>query len=168
MAMTDEPKKIVIDMAGVMEKLTPEMFDAAKDAMIEALIKGGTEWRNRAEAAEAALAAARDEGRREGLEEAARMVPDYAAQMLDAPIYGYPGPNEGEVATIPFSDFGPAVDASDAAELGVDLACAGKFSAYSDIRNDEIRDTQTAVLCKALEPLAASIRALIGEGRGNG
>jgi hypothetical protein len=60
MAMTDEPKKIVIDMAGVMEKLTPEMFDAAKDAMIEALIKGGTEWRNRADAAEAALAVYRE------------------------------------------------------------------------------------------------------------
>lgn len=72
--MTEEAKRIVIDMAGVMEKLTPEMFDAAKDAMIEVLIKGGNEWRARAEAAEAALVTARDEGRREGLEAAAKVA----------------------------------------------------------------------------------------------
>lgn len=37
--MTDEQKKIVIDMAGAMEKITPEMMDLTRDLMIEGLTK---------------------------------------------------------------------------------------------------------------------------------
>lgn len=49
-------KRVVqIDMAGAMEKITPQMMDAAKDAMIEGLTKGGKAWMERAIAAEAVL-----------------------------------------------------------------------------------------------------------------
>ncbi len=56
----DEPKKIVIDMVGVMEKMTPEMMDHARDIMIEGLIKGGKEHKDRADKAEANCAILRE------------------------------------------------------------------------------------------------------------
>ena len=40
-----EPKKIVIDLAGALEKITPEMIDQTKDLMIEGLIASASKMR---------------------------------------------------------------------------------------------------------------------------
>lgn len=63
--------EIKIDMAN-MPPLPPEAFDPIKDAMIEALTKGGAEWRERALVAEAQTvdAAARIEALERELAEA--------------------------------------------------------------------------------------------------
>ncbi|WNL50703.1 hypothetical protein RPALISO_116 [Ruegeria phage RpAliso] len=44
--MADAPKQIVIDMAGAMEKITPEMMDKARDIIIEGMVKSGTQMLN--------------------------------------------------------------------------------------------------------------------------
>lgn len=41
--MADEPRRIVIDVAGVMDKITPEMMAAVNDVMMDGLMKSGTE-----------------------------------------------------------------------------------------------------------------------------
>lgn len=54
-ALWTQKKTTVIDLAGAMEKITPQMMDAAKDAMIEGLTKAGKAWMERAIAAEVVL-----------------------------------------------------------------------------------------------------------------
>ncbi|WP_068305889.1 hypothetical protein [Pararhodobacter sp. CCB-MM2] len=80
--------EIKIDMAN-MPPLPPEAFDPIKDAMIEALTKGGAEWRERALVAEAqaADAAARIEALERELAEA-NADAERLAGLLDKAING--------------------------------------------------------------------------------
>jgi len=103
-----------------------------------------------------AFARAREDAVKVERERCAKAVEEYASQMLKIAVYTYHCDIVGGPITVDFSDF-LTPDAEDAKALGV--IDSDKWDYYSDIRNDEMRETNEAAIKIALAPLAAAIRS---------